>query len=470
MPSTFPIVAGLLGGAVLTALFFLARTAKFRRRINLLEQQNRTLGEEGRRLREECDGHLRRCAEAEALSCQLKESLENARRECGSLGDKVLETTRSNAELLATNRAMTEKLENQSEELLRIRKEFRSEFENLANRILEEKSRKFTESNETNIRNLLRPLGENIENFRKKVEETYDRESKERFSLGKEVEKLVEMNIRISQEANNLTNALKGNSKIQGDWGEMILENILESSGLTRNREYFLQETLKDRMNFTLRNEQGQRMVPDVLIRYPDGREVVIDSKVSLTHYAEYCSESDPEECGRLARHHLASVRRHIDELNRRDYQQHVESLDFVMMFVPSEPAYILALQEDPALWNYAYSKGVLLISPTNLITSLKLIADLWSREYQNRNALEIAKRGAGLYDKFVGFVENMRRIGHQIDKTRESYRDAMNQLESGRGNLIGQVDKLRDLGVKAKKSLGLNDPAETKEKEMNNN
>ncbi|MDR0954012.1 MAG: DNA recombination protein RmuC [Rikenellaceae bacterium] len=384
----------------------------------------------------------------------LQTQNEELQKEATDKNEKLLEHTRANASLEATNRALREKLESQTDEIARIQKEARLEFENVANRILEEKSKRFTETNRESIGNLLKPLGENLDKFRQKVEETYDRESKERFSLTHVVKELAQMNQRISEEANNLTNALRSNNKVQGNWGEMILENILEQSGLQKDREYFIQETLRDEANQTLKSEEGRRMIPDVVIHYPDQRKVVVDSKVSLTDYLEYNASDDPTACDTLAARHVASVRRHVDELKQKNYQAHIASLDFVMMFIPNEPAYVLALQTDPGLWQYAYEKGVLLISPTNLITSLRLIHDLWKREYQNRNALEIADRGALLYDKFAGFVENMARIGESIDRTRTTYDDAMSQLRDGRGNLIGQAEKLRSLGVRAKKRL----------------
>ena len=384
----------------------------------------------------------------------LQQQADDLKKESADKAEKLLESARANAELTATNRALREKLDTQTDEIARVRKESQLEFEQIAHKIFEDKSKRFTEVNRENIGNLLKPLGENLDRFRQKVEETYDKESKERFSLEKVVKELAQLNQQVSQEASNLTNALKGNNKVQGNWGEMILENILEQSGLHKNREYFVQETLRDEANLAAKSEEGRRMIPDVVVHYPDQRKVVIDSKVSLTAYVEYTATDDKSACDTLAARHVASVRRHVDELKQKNYQAHIESLDFVMMFIPNEPAYMLALQTDPGLWNYGYQRGVLIISPTNLITSLRLIHDLWSREYQNRNALEIAERGALLYDKFAGFVENMARIGESIDRTRNTYDEAMGQLRDGRGNLIGQVDKLRRLGVKARKKL----------------
>ena len=352
------------------------------------------------------------------------------------------------------NEILEEKLATQKTEINEMSKKFHLEFENIATKILDNNSEKLSKQNKSNLESILKPLGENINQFKKKVEDVYIAESKERFSLGKEVEKLVKLNLQISEEASNLTNALKGNSKTQGDWGEMILENILEQSGLQKGREYFVQEYLKDESGDFLKNDMGRRMQPDIVVSYPDKRKIIIDSKVSLTAYVKYCQSSDNHDQKKELDKHLDSIRRHIEELSNKRYQDFELSLDFVFMFVPNEPAYILALQKDPNLFQYAYNKRIVLISPTNLIASLKIIVDLWKREYQNQNAVEIAKRGESLYNKFVGFVENMTKIGENLEKTDRAYNSALNQLKSGRGNLIGQAEKLKKLGISSDKTL----------------
>lgn len=376
----------------------------------------------------------------------LTKELEALKSDKKSLQEELSATRERAVELDKENKYQKEMLGKQKLEMEEIGKKFSNEFKLLADSILEDKSKRFTELNQTNIERLLKPLGENINTFQKKVEEVYDRESKERFSLGKEVEKLVLLNKRISEEANNLTNALKGQVKQQGNWGEMILESILEKSGLAKGREYHVQESFKD--------DGGKRYQPDVIISYPDDRQVVIDSKVSLVAYERYCSSTSPEEQEKALSEHLRSIRIHVDTLSSKSYQDLVGSLDFVMMFVPVEPAFMLAMQTDSELWNYAYSRRVLLISPTNLIAALKMIFDLWQREYQNRHALEIADRGGKLYDKFVSFVESLTAIGDNLTRSQNSYESALKQLTSGNGNLVAQAQKIKDLGAKARKSL----------------
>lgn len=347
-----------------------------------------------------------------------------------------------------------ERYRHQQEEIKSLREKFFLEFERMANQILDQKSEKFTRQNAEQLQHLLKPFGENIDQFRKQVQEAYDQESKERFSLGKEVSRLMDMNAQLSEDARQLTQALKGNSKAQGDWGQVLLENLLEHAGLRRGHEYTIQEFLRDEHGKTIVNETGRKMQPDVIIHYPDQRKVIIDAKVSLTDYVRYCEATEQQDQDKYALAHIRSLRRHIDELHTRGYQDHAASLDFVMMFVPNEPAYILGMSKDPLLWQYAYDKRILLISPTNLIAALRLIADLWKREYQNRNAQEIAKRGAAMLDKLHALITSLQGLGLHLDRTQKSYSQAMNQLCTGRGNLLRQASQLQRLGVRSRKKL----------------
>lgn len=361
----------------------------------------------------------------------------------------------TNAELNAHYKNLQENLENQKEDFIKLQETNRLQFEKTANQILEQKSEKFTQLNQNQLKLILEPFQEKINELKNTVNETYDKESKERFSLGEKVRELKDLNQQISEDAKKLTRALKGESKTQGNWGEMILESILEKSGLRKNQEYFMEHELRDENNKAIFSEfSGKKMRPDAVVKYPDNRNVIIDSKVSLTAFVEMTDETDAEIFTIKQNQHLQSVKNHILQLSQKAYDDFDRSLDFVMMFVPSEAAYMTALQTDPNLWNFAYDKRILLLSPTNLITSLKLVQDLWKREHQNRNAMEIADRGAKLYDKFVGFVDNLERVGKNIDQAKNSYNDAFKQLSSGNDNLIIQTQKLKGLGIKNKKNL----------------
>ena len=360
-----------------------------------------------------------------------------------------------NSELTAQNEGLHQSLENQKEEIKKIQEEGKLQFENLANKILEEKTEKFTTVNQNNLKNILEPFQEKINDLKNKVNEAYEKENKERFSLAEKVKELALLNQQISEDAKKLTKALKGESKTQGNWGEMILESILEKSGLVKGREYFLEHELRDEDNKALFSEfSGKKMRPDAVVKYPDERNVIIDSKVSLTAFTELVDETDSDIHQIKVNQHLSSIKTHISQLSQKAYDDYGKSLDFVMMFIPSEPAYIAAMQADQNLWNFAYEKRILLLNPSNLITSLKLIADLWKREYQNRNSMEIADRGAKLYDKFAGFVENLEKVGKNLDQAKNVYTDAFKQLSTGNDNLIAQTQKLKSLGIKNKKEL----------------
>ncbi|OAV73348.1 DNA recombination protein rmuC [Bacteroidales bacterium Barb6] len=376
----------------------------------------------------------------------LTVKFEAREKEISNRQDEINVLKQKMAEDTANNKALTDKLTAQKEEITEIRKTSQLHFEKIANQILEEKSSKFTEANRANIEAILKPLGENIDNFKKRVEETYDKESKQRFSLEEKVKELVEQTNKVSNEANNLAAALKSQVKKQGNWGEMILESILQKSGLVKDREYFLQQTIKD--------EEGKSLRPDVLVKLPDNRIIIIDSKVSLVAYDRFSSSETAEEQKIHLAEHLKSIYAHIDELHGKQYDNLESSLDFTMMFIPIEPSYLIAIQTDQDLWAYAYSKRILLISPTNLIACLKLMADLWKREMQSKNAMEIVKRGEMLYEKFVTFASTLEDVGKHINKAQQSYTAAVGQLNTGNGHLVGQALKLRSLGLKSSKEI----------------
>lgn len=350
---------------------------------------------------------------------------------------------------------LNERLQFYNEEKQRLMTESETRFKNLANEILSSNAKEFKHQNEARLAEILTPLRENIEQFRKTITDSYSEEARQRFSLEERIKELITLNQSIGKEAKDLTSALKGSSKVQGDWGEMILENILEKSGLQEGREYTIQQTT-DETGRTLRNESGNLLRPDIVINYPNGRHIVIDSKVSLNAYVNYVNSEDSDKQKVYAQQHLASIRKHIDELKHKKYQDYIAggSTDFVMMFIPNEVAYITAMQLDRDLWQKAYDQRVLIVSPTQLISALRLVAQLWSHDRQTQNALEIANAGGRMYDKLVGFVDDMLKIKKSLTQSLETYNVAMNKLSEGKGNLLAQAEKMRNLGAKASKKL----------------
>lgn len=341
-----------------------------------------------------------------------------------------------------------EKLKTQKEELEDMKEQFRKEFENLANRILDEKSQKFTEQNKTNLDLLLNPLKDKIKSFEEKVELAYKTEAAERNSLRGEIKSLVELNKKISEEANQLAHALKGDTKQQGNWGELVLEKILEYSGLEKDREYVLQ--------YNTENTEGDRIRPDAVIYLPDNKHIIIDAKVSLKAYNDYSNAADDNVREQTLRLHIASVKNHVRNLSEKFYQtaKGLNSPDFILMFVPIESSFSAAVKADNEIFNFAWEKRIVIVSPATLLATLKTIASIWKQERQTRNALQIAEEGGKMYDKLVGFVEDLINVGKKMDDAKKEYSQAMNKLMDGSGNLVKRAEKMKELGAKATKSL----------------
>lgn len=381
------------------------------------------------------------------LSSQLNIELKNDLIISNDKNDVLL---KEKLHLDGKNNALEDKLIFQQNELKKMHENTTLQFENIAQKLLEEKSSKFTQVNQLNIEAILKPLNENIHQFKKQVEDTYDKESKIRFSLDERIKELMNQTTKISTEANNLANALKNNHKKQGDWGEMILESILQKSGLIKDREYRVQNNLV--------TNEGKNLRPDIIVDLPNNRSIIIDSKVSLNAYEQFCSVENTDEQKIHLASHLKAIRFHIDDLSTKDYHKQVNGLDFTMLFVPIEPAYLLAMQNDTNLWNDAYKKRILLISPTNLIACLKLIVDLWNRDKQDKSAEKIVKQAERMYDKMVLFSKTFDQVGKQIEQLQDNYNKAQNQLKEGKGNVLNQTNQLLKFGISPKNILPTED------------
>ncbi len=352
------------------------------------------------------------------------------------------------SQLEEANRNLEQKIKNDKAELEQIQQKFKAEFEVLANKILEDKTQRFVEQNKSNLDIILNPLREKISSFEKQVQETYDKELRDKLNLQSEIKRLVELNQQVSEQANNLAHALKGDTKTQGNWGELVLEKVLERSGLKKDVEY--------RTQVSGTYEDGGRVQPDVVVFLPDDKHIIIDSKVSLVAYERMVNAESEEERQKFAKAHVDSVKHHIKQLGEKDYTQitQLHTPDFVLMFMPIEAAFSVAIQQEPELFNIAWDKKIVLVSPTTLLATLRTIASIWKQERQVQNALDIAKSAGDMYDKFVGFTEDMIEVGKALDKSKKAYEDAMNKLSTGKGNLVRRAEHLRELGAKTEKRL----------------
>ncbi len=382
------------------------------------------------------------------LKNEMKLVVENAENK---LQDERRKSETLNKSLSSTeteNSNLKQKLAEQKGELEQLNQKFTKEFENLANRILEEKSNKFTEQNKTNLDIILNPFKDKLKDFEQKVDQAYKSESAERITLKTEIKNLVELNKQISEEANNLATALKGDNKQQGNWGELVLEKILERSGLKEGDEY--------KREVTTVNTNGEKIRPDVVIFLPDNKHIIVDSKVSLIAYEACVNAVTPEERDRYLKQHIDSLRSHIKLLSEKNYQTSAdfETPDFVLLFVPIESSFILAMQTDVELFNFASDKKIFVVSPSTLLVSLRTIAAIWKQERQTRNAIQIAEEGGKLYDKFVAFYDDLKNVGKKMDDAKEGYVDAMKKLYDGSGNLVKRAEKMRELGAKTTKQL----------------
>ncbi|UBM63486.1 DNA recombination protein RmuC [Candidatus Sulfidibacterium hydrothermale] len=436
------LFSGILIGIVATYLFTKQKlTASQAILQNQLEKQEKeflaekTALEKENSIREERIRSLQQEKEAVLKSTeQLREEKETAEKQIVALRSEY--------------KHLQEKLDNERSEIEKLQEKFKTEFQNVANTILKQNTREFNETSQKNMSDLLNPLKEKITAFEKKVEETYQKGKIDQTILKEELKRLQELNAKLGEEAGNLTKALKSDPKKQGNWGEVVLERILESSGLIKNEEYFLQQTTTGEGNKIYR--------PDVVIKLPENKHLVIDSKVSLTAFQQYIGAEDKTQKEQFLKQHLHSIRNHVKELSEKNYQnlKELNTPDFVLMFMPVEPAFGIAVQADADLFNFAWEKRIVIVSPTTLLATLRTVASIWSHEKQTRNALEIAKQGGKLYDKFEGFLKDLEKIGDNLNKAQMSYTEAHKKLVSGRGNLLGQVEKLKTMGAKATKQI----------------
>ncbi len=449
------LIAGSIVGALIG--WFLAKN-KFSSPLRFLENENNRLSQEIEQYKEASVQRDQLRLEQSSLQAQLQQKVETQ----SELKDRLLKTEETITQLhqekeqlsvhLAQMQTIHEKAEEKYKEsqgeLEKLNEKFTKEFENLANRILDEKSTKFTTQNKTNIEQILNPLQEKIKSFEKRVEDTHKDTIDRQSSLRQQIIGLKELNEQMSRETSNLTKALKGDAKMRGNWGELVLERVLEKSGLEKGSEYEVQQSVK--------TEEGKTYFPDVVVHLPGGNKMVIDSKVSLNAYERWVNEEDTALQERHLKDHITALRKHITDLSSKNYHDlyAIESPDFVLLFVPIEPAFAAALNADSTVYTDAFEQNIVIVTPTTLLATLRTIDTMWQNEKQQKNALDIAKAAGALYDKFVGLTDDLIKVGQQMDTVQKTYKSSMNKLSEGSGNLIGRVERLKKLGAKANKAV----------------
>ncbi|MGV3510346.1 MAG: DNA recombination protein RmuC [Sphingobacteriaceae bacterium] len=434
-----------LTGLALTVLALIAAYIRCSKKLNSVLTEKT---EQGLRLAKAEERSENLLLEKENITALLQQEQARLIAELQQERHRSLELSQSLERIKTFYKTQQEKIAEQKAEIETLQVKFNKEFELIAGKILDDKTLRFTEVNKSNLDQLIAPLKENIKAFEDKIEKVYKAESDERNVLKGELGKLIELNRQISQEAHNLTKALKADTKKQGNWGEFVLDRILEMSGLIKG-ESFTKQT-----NFT--DENGNRLQPDVVITLPDNKHIIIDSKVSLIAYERLINCEAEEERITHLNDHILSFKNHIKGLSNKNYSDiyRVNSPDFVLLFVPVESSFAIAVQHDVELFEFAWSKRVVIVTPSTLLATLKTIASIWKQEQQTRNAIDIATKAGALYDKFVGFINDLKKVGDNLDKAKESYADAFGKLSSGNGNLIGRVENLRKLGAKTNKQI----------------
>ncbi len=434
---------------------------RLERELGISEAKIVELREEAAVISSELESERKRREEAEVELAKVKtekENLEEQLKELDQIKEKLEKERSLRIELEKKNSSLESNIENikkllveEKRRLDEVKTQMQQEFKLIANEILKANSQEFTQKSKKELDDLINPLKEKITNFEKKVNETYEKGIKDQTELKAEFKKIYELSKQLDKDAKDLTKALKSDSKQQGNWGEVVLERILEQSGLVKDREYFIQETGK--------NIDGKVIRPDVIIKLPDNKFMIIDAKVSLTAFQEYISAEDNEQKQKALKKHIESVKKHVKELSEKNYPsfEGINTPDFVLMFMPVEPAFAAAMQSDPNIFSYAWERKVVIVSPTTLLATLRTIESIWKQERQTRNAVEIARQAGALYDKFVGFLKDLDKIGDYLDKSQKAYNDARNKLSDGKGNIVRQVEKLKELGAKTQKEIDRN-------------